>query len=324
MAGKHEVTRQKGRHCRQLPLDTAQECFCWLVTGPEPLSMDGRQFAGLPDRPLPLDDLRGRLLQRSCPRSTRDAVWGELVRRSRERGATWTLACAGMALPALGGTSRWLAARFPGDLFDIQAEVLSGFLGGLAAVDVDRPGVLVRLRWSAYRSGYAALTEALDAPTPLAPGFPSAAPRPPTGHPDLVLARAVCQSVLTKTEADLIGATRLDRTSVADWAAAHRMTRDAAYKARRRAEHRLADFLRDQARDADPDNPVATSVLTGLAAVLPGGRVPSSHSVTSTSSDRTKEDGSVSKARGRTGLVKCGETPPAAPSVPPSEEYRCA
>ncbi|MEU5437176.1 hypothetical protein AB0G73_27880 [Streptomyces sp. NPDC020719] len=188
-------------------------------------------------------------------------MWELLVRRSRAEGGTWTMACAGMALPALAGISGWLAARYPGDPFDVHAEVLSGFLGALATIDPDRPRVFVRLKWAAYRRGFAALEEALDAPTPVAPGFRSGPPKPPWGHPDLVLARAVRAGVLVRTEADLIGSTRLDKESVTDWGAGHGMTADAVYKARRRAEYRLVAFLREGFRTADPDDPVADCAM---------------------------------------------------------------
>ncbi|MEU6260161.1 hypothetical protein ACFUEN_29855 [Streptomyces griseorubiginosus] len=248
-----------------LPLDTARECFTLLVTGPQPLSVDCRRYAGLPNRHIPLDELRDRMLRRRCPRKTRDEVWAHLVEQSRAHGATWTLACAGMALPALSSVTRWLAARFPGDTFDLQAEVLSGFLGALTTIDLDRPRILVRLRWAAYRAGFAALSEALDAPMPVNGEFRSTPPRPPWGHPDLVLARAVRESVLNRTEADLIGTTRLEETRVPDWADRHGMTAAAAYKARRRAERRLVNFLHDQASTTDPDDPVASHVAHELS-----------------------------------------------------------
>jgi hypothetical protein len=76
---------------RQLPLDTAQQCFTYLVTGPEPLSVDDREFPGLPNRAVPLDELRDRMLRRRCLGRTLDAVWVHLVKRSRSEGATWTL-----------------------------------------------------------------------------------------------------------------------------------------------------------------------------------------------------------------------------------------
>jgi hypothetical protein len=271
MTGRHGTADGFGADgentSQQLPLDVARQCFTFLVTGPDPISVNGRDFSWLPPRAVPLDELRDRLLKSHCPRSTRDAVWAYLVQRSRDEGATWTLACVGMALPALGGAVRWLSARCPGDRFDIEAEVLSGFLTGLATVDLSRPRVLVRLRWVAYRAGHAALCEALDAPTPVAPGFRSSAPRPPWGHPDLVLARAVAASVMSPIDADLISATRLGDVPLTDWAGERDMTVGAAYKARRRAEHRLVTFLRDQAQDSTPDDPSAETALNALAFV---------------------------------------------------------
>ncbi|MGE6738443.1 hypothetical protein ACQKIP_47180, partial [Streptomyces sp. NPDC059900] len=100
-----------------------------------------------------------------------------------------------------------------------------------------------RLRWAAYRRALAALYEALDAPAPVAHGFRSAPPKPPWGHPDFVLARAVRVGVLTRTEADLIGRTRLETDSVAGWARTHAKPPSTVYQARRRAELRLRAYL---------------------------------------------------------------------------------
>jgi hypothetical protein len=246
---------------RLLPLDTARECFTFLVTGPKPLALDCRGLPGLPNRSVPLDELQRLLMRRACPRRTKDTVWALLIQRSRAEGATWTLACVGMALPALAHATGWLAARYPEEPFDVHAEVVSGFLNALATIDLGRPRVLLRLKWAAYRRGLAALAEALDAPTPMAPGFRSAPPRPPWGHPDLVLARAVRAGVLTRTEADLIGSTRLDDESVPDWADAHSMTPEAAYKARSRSERRLVTFIRDGLQTACEVDPVADAAM---------------------------------------------------------------
>ena len=333
MAARHPGLGRAARVSENvLPLDTARECFVLLVAGPRPLSLDGRAFRGLPNRPIPLDELRDRLLRRDCPRPTRDAVWAHLVHRSRREGATWTLACAGMALPALAGVARRLAERFPGDSFDIHAEVLSGFLSGLESIDVARPRVLPRLRWAAYRQGFAALMAALDAPTPVAPGFRSAAPLPPWGHPDLVLARAVRESVLTRAEADLIGATRLETLTISDWAAQHHTTPNATYKVRRRAEARLIAYLRGDAQDTNPDDPVPLSAMgsSPSGSALPARRnavsalANSSPSAIGMGGRKTPHQAEnspigVAKKGSDSGLLKCGSSPPASIPLPTSE-----
>lgn len=290
----------------RLPLDTAERCFSWLVTGPQPLSLDGRSFPHFPDRKgIPLDEVRRRLLRRRCPQQARDAVWASLVRRSRVEGAAWTLACTGMALPALRGVSRWLIERYPGDPFDVEAEVLSGFLHALARVDLRRPRVMLRLRWAAYRAGHAALSEALSAPVPVGSVFRSEAPPPPWGHPDLVLVRAVGLGVLTRTEADLIGSTRLEQRPITDWAEATGLSVDAAYKARHRAEARLVAHLHDRLREADPQDPVADCALSDTPTTTSSTPHRRSRSVTTQAEESSL---SMSNSAATDGLSHCGGT----------------
>jgi len=246
-------------------LDIARTSFALLVTGPDPLSLDGRNFDRLPDGWLPLSQVRDLLLAASCPQATRDAVWAELVTRSRAQGGAWTVGAVGVALPALTSVAARLTGRFAGDPADIHAEVLTGFLAALAEVDVERPRIMLRLRWAAYRAGHAALTEALDGPPPAAPAFGSLPPVPPWGHPDLVLARAVADGAISRLEADVIGSTRLEDVAVADWATAHGSSTWAVYKLRKRAEQHLVTYL----LDTDPDRSIspAGSRSRGAASV---------------------------------------------------------
>ncbi|SEP50549.1 hypothetical protein [Amycolatopsis saalfeldensis] len=304
-------------------LDIARDTFTWLVTGPHPVSLNGRLFPGLPDRRIPLDEVRDRLLARRCPQATRDAVWAHLVLRSRTEGATWTVVAVGVALPALTSVAATLTNRFAGDPADVHAEVLRGFLTALSTIDLRPPRIMLRLRWDAYRSGYQALAEALAGPTPVAPGFRSTPPHAPWGHPDLVLARAVADGVLTQTEAALIGATRLEEVAVADWAAQHQTGEWAVYKARNRAELRLAEYLRDGAAETDPTDPLIDQVATSVAlarSARPVRNLPRSSlsvSVPEVESAQ-KVQGRVSKTDPNSGVQGCGTHPLSArlPEVP--------
>lgn len=264
-----ESRPSRSRDHQWLPLDTARDTFTALVAGPNPLAVNGRLFLGLPGRPIPLDELRDLLLRPGCPRRTRDAVWRHLVLRSRIEGATWTVACVGVALPALASVGGWLAARYPGDRADIHADVLTGFLSGLNAVDVREPGIFPRLRWAARRAGIAALHAALDAPVPVQTGYRSSPPTPPAGHPDLVLARAVTEGVLTRTEADLIGATRLEETRLTAWAGEHGTGHQFASRMRARAEARLLAWLTDTPNPTPPDPAPASPSVTSTGATGP-------------------------------------------------------
>lgn len=246
MAMNHDVRRASFERTL-MPLDSARTAFEWLVTGPHPVSVQGRLFRGLPDRRVPLNEVRDRLLRRRCGQATRDAVWAHLVLRSRTEKATWTLGCVGVALPALTTIAATLSARFANDPSDIHAAVLTGFLTELQRIDLRKPRIMLRLRWAAYRAGHTAVREALDAPIPSGNGVGSDEPTPPWGHPDFVLARAIAEKVITADEAELIGSTRLEGHPLATAAHQRGVSYKAAEQARRRAEHRLASYLSDDA-----------------------------------------------------------------------------
>lgn len=291
--------RSRRSQSSESPLETAETAFALLVRGPNPLAVDGAGLSGLPDALVPLDRLRELLLdQRACPLATVDAVWAELVGRSRTDGPRWTVGCVGVALPGLAGQARKLTAGFADDPTDIHAEVLAGFLAELATVDVGLPWIEPRLRMAAFRAGYAARRHALQGDVPVDDdGFRSRVPQPPWGHPDLVLARAVAENVLTPAEADLISATRLGDVDLHAYAAQHGWDYKACQSARLRAEYRLVDFLLDPTDGAGPPcedddgltDRAATTVPITTAARRPHRRRTRPRSVTATAKARSQQ-----------------------------------
>ncbi|MEU8632701.1 sigma-70 family RNA polymerase sigma factor [Amycolatopsis sp. NPDC048633] len=224
--------------------DSARTAFAWLITGPHPVALDGHQVRGLPPRLVPLDEVGRLTVAKGCPQQTRDAVWTALVTRSRAEAGTWTVACVGLALPVLLPVAAKLTNRFRGDVHDIHAAVLTGFLEALVDFDLTRPAILVRLRWAAYRAGHRALRDALDAAAPIADlGTRAPASEQAGGHPDFVLLAAVEAGVLTTAEAALIGDTRFGELTLADAARARGQAYKATQQARHRAERKLADYL---------------------------------------------------------------------------------
>ncbi|TVT23215.1 hypothetical protein FNH05_33100, partial [Amycolatopsis rhizosphaerae] len=235
-------------------MDSARVAFDWLVTGPQPLSIEGRRFAGLPDRRVPLDELRELLMNPGVPLSTVDAVWVHLVERARAQRGAWTVACVGMALPALSAVAFALCKpSVRNDHGDIQIAMLTGFLTELAEVDLSQPWVLLRLRSAAKHAGQQAIRDAVGAPPPVSDeDFHSSAPVPPWGHPDLVLARAVAEGGITGDEAELIGATRLEDYTLEAAAADTGVSITSLHRARAHAEARLVEWLAEQAPHDDP------------------------------------------------------------------------
>jgi hypothetical protein len=287
------------------PLGAARTAFIRLTSGDDSLALDTTAYPGLPDRPVVLSDLRTRLLSQSCPPATRDAVWREMVTRSRTRGEAWTIGCVGLAMPALTTLASQLSACFAGDRSDVHAEILRGFLTALTDIDLDRPAIMTRLRWAAYRAGHAAVREALDAPMPSVESYHSSAPQAPYGHPDLVLARAVTEAVLTTIEADLIGATRLEHIRLRVWATEHGASYEAARKARQRAERRLVAWLREEMTVRDfhaEQRPEATTPPLRLVPPLPVADIP-------------RSDTAVSPNSARAGVQRCAITAHPAPAT---------
>ena len=337
-----------------MPLDAVRSTFGWLVSGPAPLSVDGSVYDGFPARAVALDEVRSRLLNRSCPQSVRDAVWAELVARARAAGggpdgehvdepaagarpgvdaATWMVGCAGVALPALIRVAAILTRRFAADPRDIHAAVLTGFVTELAVVDLGRERIMLRLRWAAYRAGLAAVHDALAAPVPaghhladLGPTVPPVAPLP-GGHPDLVLARAVTDGVVSADEAALIAATRLDGVDLTAAARLRGARLEATKKARRRAEQRLRAYLAAVLDDTDDaelrSDPVAATVVrTVVGAASPGPG--QSRSVTGTGRRRRRNLApDMSRSAALTGVQGRGR-PPAPPSPPPPPDLDSA
>jgi hypothetical protein len=142
-------------------------------------------------------------------------------------------------MPALRKMASELAEGYRGDIADIHSAVLTGFIDGLRWIDVDRPGVITRLRWMAYRAGIKArYTRDGVLPMPLPP--PESQPPPaPWGHPDLILFDAVAKGVLSPLQAELIGRSRLENLTLKAAAAELGVGYQAARKARQRGEARL-------------------------------------------------------------------------------------
>ncbi|ALG06938.1 hypothetical protein AOZ06_08365 [Kibdelosporangium phytohabitans] len=237
-----------------LPLDSARTAFEWLVTGVDPLSIDGGRFPGLPRRAMPLDELRDLLLDAKLPWPTVDAVWAHLIERSRAEGGAWTVACVGMALPALVQAAAGMCKPFFDiDPCDIHIAMLTGFLTELAAVDLSQSWLVLRLRNAARHAGHNLIRDELDRTTPIDDDdFRSNEPPPPWGHPDFVLARAVAEGAISGDEAELIGSTRLEDYTLEAAAADSGVSITALHRARAHAEARLVDWLDAQAPHDDP------------------------------------------------------------------------
>ena len=231
---------------RTAPLDVLDASFRLLAAGPAPLAVHAsRLAAGLPDRPVPVDELRVLLLHPATSAHARNAVWAELVRRARTSGdPAWTVALCGIALPGLRRAAAALTAGYRGDPADLQAEVLAGFLAELGALDLghlEAVPLASRLCWAARRAGekLARADAGWNARRRDLAGHDTA-PAAAGGHPDFVLAAAVRKQILTQAQAELIGRSRLEGVPLRVIAAEAGTSHTALCNRRKRAETALA------------------------------------------------------------------------------------
>lgn len=237
------------------PFDVAATAFRLLTTGPGSLSVDGAALGGgLPARQIALSELASILMHPSCGYPTSDRVWRLLIERARTEGPAWVVGAAGVALPGL----RQAAYRLRHYSGDVQAELLTAFVAASRTVKPGGAKVAQRL----LSATFIAARAALHADEPIRTNAPVHVPVTATGHPDMVLARAVAAGVITSAEAELIGATRLEDVSVAGYAQRLGKAAKAVYKARDRAEERLVAAIHSGVLSDEDAAVIAEATLT--------------------------------------------------------------
>jgi hypothetical protein len=235
---------------RNLPpttLEAVEQRFVELSGPPTPVTLDGCCVgAELPQRPIPLDELRIIMLKRKTSWLIKGAVWSELVRRAQDQGEPWITAAMGMAMPMLKKIAGNAARGFHGDIADFDSEIVEGFLYALSTVDPLAPNLYTSLRFMAQRYATEArasedriLGQSTEYDEAIAAKY-----RPRVlGHPDLVLARAVRDQGLSDQEAGLIARAHLDGEAQTSLAEACGVSPYLLRQQLARAQHRLVRFL---------------------------------------------------------------------------------
>ena len=221
-------------------LAAAESAFALLTSQPAPLAMDTRPLAGLPDRTMPLDEVRALALTGGLSTETTDGLWQQLARQARQWGPAWVVGAVGVALPGLTRMASRLTRGHRGDADDVDAEVLTGFLQALREAPLEPPRLWLRLCWAAWRAGLRIVrqTEYLELPAEVPTG--SRTPARPYGHPDLILGRAAAAGIITADQAELISATRFGGALIDQLAADGGVSAPVLRMRRRRAELRVA------------------------------------------------------------------------------------
>jgi len=227
----------------QSPFATLEAAFHTLCEEPASLALDGRSLGWpFPPRPVPLGELRARLLHPSTPHDARDRALAVVARRAKAHGGSWTVALAGLLLPALRAIVGPVTRAWPSEAAEVEGEVLAGLLTALADFDGEER-FAARLAWRAAGPVRRRASREL-AEMARRPAVPVAvAPRRPWGHPDFVLARAVEDEAISRDDADLIAATRLEGVTLRAWAASVGVPYGTVRMRRSRAERRLVEWI---------------------------------------------------------------------------------
>lgn len=199
----------------------------------------------MPERSIPLNELRILLLETQTGWRTKNAVWAKLVRMARVQPEPWLMAGAGMMLPGMKCIAARFGSRFPGDRSDLDSEILEGFLRALRQADPVQPTLYGRLYRAAYRGGHEARARErrLAAPCRRLADNTVSTPSCRSRHPDLVLAAAMRDGAVTPHQADLLCGVHLDRARRVDLARRLGVTRYQVRLELTAAERGLAHYL---------------------------------------------------------------------------------
>ncbi|MFC5005412.1 hypothetical protein ACFPIJ_47220 [Dactylosporangium cerinum] len=235
------------------PFGCVDAAFAALTCDPHPLRIDLSHLdpaLGVPAGPINVADLRVWMGRHRRHWTALDAVWRELITQARLDGPAWVVAATALALPALVRCAADLVAGgWRGDPDDVDAEVLTGFLGALRDhVDVARPAPYARLCRAAQRAGHALVAQQRDVvlvdDIDAIPAGPRT-PQRPWGHPDLLVRRAVDLGLLDACDEQPYIDTRLGRRAIEPIATRLGVTADALRMRLRRVDERLAWALAD-------------------------------------------------------------------------------
>jgi hypothetical protein len=225
------------------------QSFGLLVCDPAPLTLDGATVGhGLPARPIPLGELRALLLHPSVGFDGRDAALTWLVARAQTEAGSWMVGLAGVLLPGIGRRVYPLCRAFPRLAADLEAEALAGLIQAVRAWRCGQDRVATRLVWAAARAAHRLLArEVRVGEREVSAGLGLEPPAQVTGHAELVLEEAVDAGVLSRMEAELVAASRIEEVPLRELAGRWGVGYEALRKRRQRAEARLADWLTDPA-----------------------------------------------------------------------------
>lgn len=223
-------------------LDTIDDAFHALAKADPTLGIDGTTtHCDLPQRFIPAIELRSVLLHPSVSYAARDAAWAELIARIDGSDAA-TLVVLGVLIPGLKRAGGQLVRRTPDGIGDdIDAELVTGALEGLAA-GVGSTRIASKLLTHAVRrarrlvANQRRFNQARDG---------IHVDSWDTSSPEAALDLAVQDGTITEAEAELIAVTRIEGRSTDSLAEELGISVETLRTRRNRAERKFCRFVEE-------------------------------------------------------------------------------
>lgn len=246
----------------QLPLTAVHDRFDRIAAHQVPLSPQAA--TALPETPVTWGRLRALLADTSVPFTVMDVdvVWTWLISRARCEGSDAVLDCAGVAAPMMSAAAARLARRVHSDRADAEAAMLAAFVEAVQHINLGQARLWCALRWAAYRGGRRWENREALSPVPIPPGDFAAEHDRCHANPEHLLHQAVAEGVIDAASALLIAETRLAGRTLISLAGERGRSYKQLHKVRKRAETRVAAWLRERLAEAATDR---TSVVEGAA-----------------------------------------------------------
>lgn len=231
------------------PLETIKYAFVQMRETPSEMTLRLPPVpVGPVDRVMDLGQIYEAVHGTGVDPALRALVWAQVIRLARRKQTGWFLVAAGLAYPKLVHRSQLLAANFPGDTDEDQADLIAAFLSALRDIDVEDlsiPDLAGTAAWRAYTAVRRERRMELEAPAAGPSSSESAAPAPMVEHVDILLARAVRLGVITSDEAEYIGRSYMEDTPIDEIVAWAGISRATFFRYRTAAETRLVAAIRE-------------------------------------------------------------------------------
>lgn len=174
-----------------------------------------------------------------------DQVWNAVIECVRTQGAEWVTVGVGLAVKPIRSVVNRLSRNlpFPSLREELEAELIAAWIALLHEVDTDRPNILGRMWAEAYKVGQRWRYRTERDFHQLVGTVSYISQRAEGGHPEVALAEAVAQEVLTQFDAELIAATRLEPYSLHEVAQMMQLSYSTAKRRRRQAERAVTRWL---------------------------------------------------------------------------------